>query len=159
MSVQRLEAPEELNEHTGQSLMQSLERGVRKGESIVVDVSRTQRMDARGGAWLVRLSDLARIRDGEFHIEGAQGQVKEFIELLGPALTAEGHVKPRPMGILEETGDATLSAIGEFRQFFDLLIDGVYWTLIAPLLGRGVGAICSTRCTRWACGPSRSYSS
>jgi phospholipid/cholesterol/gamma-HCH transport system permease protein len=95
-------------------------------------------MDTRGGAWMLALAELAHSRGGDLKWEGQAGDVAQFMELVEPGLRAALREKPAREGFLERIGGTTIEVAGETRDFLNLLVDAVYWTLLAPFEGRGL---------------------
>jgi phospholipid/cholesterol/gamma-HCH transport system permease protein len=130
--------PAALDQQGGAELMRQVREGsARKGEAVILDFSRTESMDSLGGAWLLRLADLLRERGATLEICGATGHVKDYLDLLGPSMQSAAQAPRKPMGTLEKLGDTTIRAWKEFREFMDLVVDALYWTLMAPFEGRG----------------------
>ncbi len=138
MSEYRLEAPGKIDRDTGRRLPAAVKtHKLRQGDTLVLDLSETTGIDPLGGAWIVELASQAFARDAGFRYEGAQGRVAEFIKLLDPALVPTAQKHRREEGIFEEVGDRFFKYTGEFWDFLNLLVDSIYWTLIAPVEGRG----------------------
>ena len=138
MNGRRLEAGTTLDEETGAALAAEAQAmNVAKGDRLIVDLSATETMDTRGGAWLLEIADYVRDRRGEFAWEGQRGPVAEQLALIEPALQPGARAQIRQTGFVERTGAATIAAAKEFREFFELLIDAVYWTILGPLTGAG----------------------
>jgi len=138
MSDRRIPSPEILNQETGRGLMKTArEQKLHKGETLVIDLSQTQSMDTRGGAWMIALAELAHSRGGDLKWEGQQGAVAEFMELVEPGLKAAMREKPVRQGFLEHLGELAVQVAGETREFMNLLVDAIYWTILAPFEGRG----------------------
>ncbi len=133
-----MQAPPVFDQDTGLELYHALRKQrVKRGETLVLDLSETERMDTRGGARMLEMADHVRRRGGQFAWEGAQGEVAEFIEIIGPALQpGQGATRSHP-GSFEEIGEKAIKWAGETREFVELCIDACYWTLIAPFEGRG----------------------
>lgn len=130
--------PEKLDRSTGAELLKQLRtHGVESGEILVLDFSKTKFMDSLGAAWLMSVADHLRAHGGKLEIEGATGHVKDYLEVLTPALQAPLATTRKPMGTLERLGDSTMKAWREARQFGSLVVDAIYWTVLAPLSGRG----------------------
>jgi phospholipid/cholesterol/gamma-HCH transport system permease protein len=105
--------------------------------AITLDFSRTQSMDARGAAWLVAVADYARTKELEFSWEGQTGAVADYVELIEPGLRPKA-VKPKEtIGWVAQFGATGIKVFQEFREFGTLLVEAIYWTLIAPFEGRG----------------------
>lgn len=138
MSEVRFTCPERLDEGAGEALYQEVRAAkLDKGAAVVLDLAATETMDSRGGAWLVRVSDLVRLKQGEVSFDGAREQVQGFMSLLEPALM---NAPARPKGgwhPLEGIGGVLLDVWDEVRDFGNLLVDTVYWTVIAPFEGKG----------------------
>lgn len=137
-SKKTLACPEILDKTTGAALLGLLkEHGVEKGETLQLDFAATASMDSLGAAWLVRAADFLRERGGALECTGATGHVKDYLEVLTPSL-AEGPAAPRRApGFLEEFGGKTILAWKELKEFGNLVIDALYWTILAPFEGRG----------------------
>lgn len=106
-------------------------------QSVVLDLSGTRLMDSKGGAWLMRLAELVRAKEGELRWEGQQGQVAEFIELIEPGLLSPRGKKPRVPGYFESIGGTAFSVFSEAKEFWALIVEALYWTIMAPFEGRG----------------------
>jgi len=138
MSNVRIQCPAVLDRDTGRELVETLRRQpVEKGGQVVLDFSGTESMDSLGGAWLVEAADVARKREVTVELEGQQGHVADLLDVLGPALYAPPIVPPPRFGPLSYVGDLAYTYGAESRQFYTLCVDALYWTLIAPLEGRG----------------------
>lgn len=138
MSRVTITGPPALDKATGAELLVTLrKRGVSKGEQIVVDLAPTASMDSLGGAWLLRASEFALERGGGLEVTGATGHVKDYLEVLAPSLGAPPAARRRTPGFLERVGGQALAAWAELKQFGNLVIDALYWTLLAPFEGRG----------------------
>lgn len=138
MTVKRIPSPEVLNQESGHGLMKAArEQHLHKGDTLLVDLSNTRSMDTRGGAWMLALAELAHSRGGDLKWEGESGDVAEFMELVEPGLQAALRDRPRPENFLERLGGFTLAVAAETREFGGLLVDAIYWTLMAPFEGRG----------------------
>lgn len=129
----------DLTDQTGRELFTAAQGCIRrKIRSLVIDLSSVGRMDSLGGAWLGRLMVRARTQKVNVEIAGASGQVAELIELLEPTLTREPPPKPRRIGLFEGIGGACINAAAEIREALGLIIEAIYWAIIAPLTGRGL---------------------
>ena len=138
MSGKRAAAPDRLTETTGHELLRAAEaQDPGRDDTLVLDFSGCSFMDSRGGAWVGRVAEIARSAGADVRIEGQQGQVADFLEMIGPGLTTATTPKPKPMGLIERIGDTTVQMVKEAGQIADLVFDTLYWLIIAPFEGRG----------------------
>jgi len=134
-----LKAPEKLTQAEGLELLREAAKQKLRGEDrIVVDLGGTTVIDSLGGASLVKLSEWARTKGAGFQIDGASGQTADYIDIIRPTLDSEAPALPRSEGAVEKLGGSGISAFHELGEFFGLINDAVYWTLVAPLSGRGI---------------------
>lgn len=138
MSATRFAAPADLNRDTGARLLAEIRKArVPADTTVTVDLSATERMDSLGGACLVAIADHVRARRGKMEIAGQRGEVASFLEIVEPALAAhERHAPPRET-FIEVIGGQAIDVAKEAREFFELCVDSIYWTIIAPIEGRG----------------------
>ncbi len=138
MSETRIKCPEKLDHDSGRDLHAAvLKQRIDKGATLIVDFAGTDNVDSLGGAWLVKIAGLMHLRKGELVCEGHSGAVAEFVEMIRPGFQHTGEDKIRHEGLLEELGGRAFKYTGELKDFFGLLVDSIYWTLIAPFEGRG----------------------
>lgn len=138
MSSQRLNCPAKLDLETGRGLLDHVKsQGVKRGEAIVLDFRETSEMDAHGGAWMVAIADLVQSLHAELRWEGQTGRVAEFIKLIEPGLMASSRARISRTGLFARMADQVYDAYDEFKDFLNLVIDSIYWTMLAPLEGRG----------------------
>jgi phospholipid/cholesterol/gamma-HCH transport system permease protein len=137
MSIKRIACPATLDQQTGQSLLEAVRKQpITQGEAVVLDLSGTTRMDPRGGAWLVAIAGHVSAHRGELRCEGHSGEVAEFIDLIEPGLKIPPKRADTREGFFEEIGDLVLRAVDELRDFGRLLVDAIYWLVIATLFDR-----------------------
>ncbi len=138
MTVHRIECPPDLNLDTGRDLFDDeLIESIQSADEYLIDLSQTKKIDPHGGAWLIRMAVAVRNHGGTFRWEGETGQVAELMTLIQPGLLGEPAPLAREPGPLERLGENTLQVLREGREMFDLLVDALYWTLLAPFEGRG----------------------
>jgi phospholipid/cholesterol/gamma-HCH transport system permease protein len=138
MSDLRLECPAVLDQETGRGLHESVaNRNGEPGQDIVLDFSGTERMDSRGGAWLIEIADWVRAHKHGLRFEGQKGEVAAFINLIEPGLQPAANTGTGNEGWLARVGGSAIANLAEARDFMNLFVDSVYWTLIGPLEGRG----------------------
>jgi len=138
MSEMRLECPPRLDQETGRELFKEVRKHkVSAGDTITLDLSPTTAIDTRGGASLVEISDYLRRRQARLRWEGQTGQTADFLKIFEPALSAAPVCTRKETGAFEELGDTAIRFTAEFKEFLDLCVDALYWTLLAPFEGRG----------------------
>ena len=138
MSELRIKCPDELNQESGSLLCNEVARAF-SGDfrKLVLEMDATRSMDSLGGAWLLEISGFLRKRHAELEWCGQSGDVADFMALLAPALQSGTPVPSNAPGLFENLGGVLIDAAAEFKQFLDLSVDAIYWTLIAPFEGRG----------------------
>jgi phospholipid/cholesterol/gamma-HCH transport system permease protein len=139
MSAERISCPEKFDHDTGSELYRKI-RSMKPGKKdrVVLDLSGTESMDSMGGAWLIEIRNLLRKHGAELDWENESEDVARFLAILKPAIDLPPDAGKAPeTGIFEELGGKTLGYMGELRQFGDLCVDAIYWTIIAPFEGRG----------------------
>ena len=104
--------------------------------SIVLDLEGVDSIDSLGGAWLVRIKKYTMTRSVRFEYRGAKGTVAEYLKFISPGLKHIGEKPPVPPGLFEGIGSTFFEAAREIREAFELGIDAIYWTFIAPVEGR-----------------------
>jgi len=138
MSETRIACPAEINQETGKELWTNVRaKRPSEGDSVLLDFSETTHMDSKGGAWLIRISDYLQDREASLGVEGHSGQVAEFYDLIQPGMEQAARVKPPEMGPIEKVGGQSFKVAAEFKEILDLTSDAIYWTFIAPFMGRG----------------------
>jgi len=134
----RVVAPETIDAATGQELYERVYRErPAQDQSLLVDFEQTRAVNSEGGAWIVAVAQHIHGRGARFEYEGQRGDVAEFIRLIEPGFEAPPQGERRELGFFEEIGDRAYKYGGEFKEFGTLVIDTLYWTIIAPFEGRG----------------------
>lgn len=138
MTQAHLACEKRLDQSEGRRLVAAARKlGVGKDGVLAVDLSATPEMDTLGGACLVEIAMYLHRRGARLEITGATGTVADFIEVLEPALHPVPLREQEHEGFFEEIGGKVIRYLGEVREFLDLCWDAMYWTLVAPLEGRG----------------------
>jgi phospholipid/cholesterol/gamma-HCH transport system permease protein len=133
-----VKAPVQLDQQSGRELMERVSSdSVSAGQVFVLDLQETTSIDSLGAAWLVEIADFVRSRHAEFQYENQAGDVAEFLQMVEPSLRARPRREKSQSNMLARFGDAALRFGHEFREFLALMIDAIYWTLLAPFEGRG----------------------
>jgi ABC transporter family protein len=88
---------------------------------------------------LIRVSDAVRQAGLVLRLEGAQGQVRDFLQLIQATLDTAPPPPPPPRqaGVFEAMGAAVFAAVAEAKNILALGIDTVYWGILAPCMGEG----------------------
>jgi phospholipid/cholesterol/gamma-HCH transport system permease protein len=129
----------ELSTAAGAELYAAVQSALTTGASEVrIELSAVSRMDSLGGAWLIRVSDAVREAGLRLHLEGAQGQVRDFLRLIQSTFDTSPPPPPRQAGVFEAMGETVLAAVAEAKDIVALSIDTIYWGILAPFTGRGV---------------------
>ncbi len=139
MTEVRIQGPAVLDRDSGKVLLDNvLECRMDGINTLVIDLSETHSMNSPGGAWLIKIADHVRGQDGQLRFEGQQGTVAEFMELIGPSFGAAPGAPARHEPVLERIGGNAWKGTVEFRDFYRLVVDAIYWSFIAPFDGRGL---------------------
>lgn len=138
MTTRRIACPAALDQESGKRLLDDVRKqGISRGDEVVLDLSATETMEPRGAAWVVAVAHDVEDRHGAFRCEGQRGAVADFVDLVEPSFAAGRKPKKKEEKFFEEIGGRAYKYAGEFWEFLNLAIDTVYWTILAPLEGRG----------------------
>jgi len=105
---------------------------------VVVDLAAVPCMDSLGGAWLSRTAEALRQAGVALHLAGARGQVAEFVALIRATLETPPPPPLRRPGVFEGLGDAVFTGLEGIRAAHALIVDMLYWAILAPLTGKGL---------------------
>jgi len=132
----KVKAPPELNEHSGRKLRNEIENlHLEAGSKLVIDFSDTISLDTPGCAWLLKIKNNLSKRNCTLEWVGERGKVKELLEVVAPVLRVEFGCVVRKKR-WDFATEETLKIIEEVRDFLNLCIDAIYWTIIAPITGK-----------------------
>lgn len=135
----RLQVQGELSGETGAELYRAAQvLGHERPAAVVIDLSAVPRMNSLGGAWLSQTAVALRQADIPWRIEGAQGQVEEFLQLIRPTFDTPPLPRLQRSGLFEALGAGAFASLTETRQALTLLVETIYWAMLAPLTGRGL---------------------
>lgn len=138
MSALQITAPPSLDRETGKVLWESiLRQPIEKGTQVALNLAATEHMDSLGGAWLVKIAGHLDKKDARLTLEGQVGKVAEMVGMVEPALQPRPRNIQPPAGFFESFGGHAIEWFAEFMDFLELCIDAIYWTVLAPLEGRG----------------------
>ena len=128
-----------LADRDGERLLEEVSRIISEGnKDVSVDLAGVEHIDSRGGAWLALAALAAQKEGGRVSLEGARGEVAEFIELIRPVFEERARPAPPRKGVFEVIGGKALDAWGELTDACGLIVDAIYWSFIAPVRGRGL---------------------
>ncbi len=132
-------APAMLSRDGGRELLAAVRSRIDEGaRAVTLDLSGVERLDTQGAAFLRLANQAARAAGAELRLEGARGRPAKLLEFLGPAL-AEAPAPPRQReGAFEHVGSLAFEAWDEARAARDLGVDALYWSLLAPVRGKGL---------------------
>lgn len=138
MTMIPITAPPTLDRNSGKVLWESiLQKRIEKGAEVSLNLGETTQMDSLGGAWLVKIAEHLDAKDGRLTLAGQTGKVAEMIGMVEPALQPRSKSAMATVGFFERFGGHAIEWFAEFKDFFELCIDAIYWTVLAPLEGRG----------------------
>jgi len=129
----------QLSEQTGRELLSLVNMVAQAGrKELEIEMSGVDSADSAGVAFLARARDEAGRAGVAVNIHGTRGAALEFIALFEKSLQQSHVVPPRKAGFFESVGEWFFSAVLEAKSLFNLLVDSIYWTFIAPFERRGV---------------------
>jgi len=138
MSAARFPGPGSLDRETGRALWDAVRlHRAERGSTVTLELGATSQLDALGAAWLVKIASDLNARGARLEVEGQTGQVAEMLTMVGPALLPPAGPAANPESAIERLGGNAIAWFAEFQDFVDLCIDAIYWTVLAPLEGRG----------------------
>jgi len=128
-----------LSDREGKELFDEIRRRLANGEKdIRADLSSLRRIDSRGCAWLIRAWRLVREDGGELLLQGAQGKVANFLDLIKDNFPSPPPYRRPAKNFFQELGEKAFEFFRELRAAGQLIVESVYWSFIAPLEGRGL---------------------
>jgi phospholipid/cholesterol/gamma-HCH transport system permease protein len=138
MSPLQIQGPPTLDRDSGKALWERiLKQPVEKGTQVSLNLGETTAMDSLGGAWLVKIAEHLDRKDARLSLEGHSGKVAEMVGMVEPALQPRPRNTGARAGFFETLGGHAIDWYAEFKDFVELCIDAIYWTVLAPLEGRG----------------------
>jgi phospholipid/cholesterol/gamma-HCH transport system permease protein len=137
MTPTRVKCPAKLDQETGRILFDQVCGKKVTPADIELDLSATQSMDSFGGAWILRIAEHLRSRGKSVVCTGATDNVAAFMDMLEPGMKNPPKDTRTESVLFENFGGEAINFAKEFREFLGLCIDAIYWTLVAPLEGRG----------------------
>lgn len=133
----RIQCPEVLNQDAGRNLLGDvIAHRLEAGQKLVLDFSKTRRMDSMGGAAVIEAAEHCHQHQAEIALTGQEGDVAEFLEMVEPALEPPAERETADVSVFETIGSNVFRWAAEAREFGDLMVDTLYWICIAPFEGR-----------------------
>ena len=138
-SASRVSLSGAISDRDGARLLEEVSEIVSSGaKEVVIDLGNLERLDSRGGAWLVRAVRQGAAAGAAVSLAGAKGEVAGFIELIRSSFEEPPAHEPFRRGLFESLGEKGISVWKEFIDVCRLIVDSVYWCFIAPVEGRGI---------------------
>ncbi|MFP4058310.1 MAG: ABC transporter permease [Candidatus Brocadiia bacterium] len=137
--TQPIPGPVHLSLQTGRETLEAVRARLRRGQKrVVVDLGRVERVDTQGAAFLQLAARSARAAGAEVAFQGARGKVAEFLELVRPDADLEPAPPRAEAGFFERLGGRVVGALGEVREAGGLVVDAIYWSVLAPFRKDGL---------------------
>ena len=131
-------APDRLSQESGAQVLETVRARLDDGAGVVVvDLAPTESMDTQGAACLELAAEAARSRGAELRLAGARGKVADLLELVKSSFEPAAPA-PRRQGFFELLGAAAFRFLAEVRDAAGLMVDTLFWSLLAPLRGMGM---------------------
>jgi len=138
MAEQRIQCPEEINRDTGRELMQLMQKAKpAQAADCVLDLSQTRTITSEGGAWVVAMAQRVIAQNARFRYENQSDHIGQFMNMIEPGFMPASKPHKHEERFFEEIGGNVYRWRSELGDFLTLLIDAIYWTILAPLEGRG----------------------
>jgi len=128
-----------ITDEDGARILQQVSRIISEGGgSLSIDLKDAAHIDSRGAAWLIRAARAATREGMTVTMDGARGEVADFLNLVREDFTRTPELAPQRALLLESIGEKAFAMLEELKDACRLVIDAVYWSFIAPFEGRGL---------------------
>ena len=132
-------APERLAHDTGGALLADVRSALATGaRDVTVDLSGVARMDTQGAAYLALATAAAREQGAELRLEGASGKVARLLTLVEQGFAPQPAARRERVGVFEGIGGTAFGAAAEVRDAAGLVVEALYWSVMAPVRGLGL---------------------
>jgi len=132
-------APATLSRATGGQVLAAVRARLEAGaREVTIDLSGVGAMDSQGAAFLQLAHEAARARGARLRLEGARGAVAELLELVRASFAPPRAAEREQVGFLEGLGQSVFAALAEARQAAGLVVETLYWSVLAPVHGQGL---------------------
>lgn len=131
-----LKSPPFINSQTGKELYEEIKilKG-KKIEQVIIDLKNTEQIDTLGCAWFLRIAEECKRQSISFVWTNERNKVAEMLNVVSPAFEFKEEKKIKNGSIIERFIDQFDKIYFEVKDFFNLCIDAIYWTILAPILG------------------------
>ncbi len=132
-----IKSPLSINSETGQKLYREIQEIKKeKVEELILNLEETKQIDTSGCAWLLRIAGECKKQGISFRWINGSKNIIEMLEVVSPAFEYKEDHEKKEKGLIEKTIEQYDSAIQETKDFLNLCVDAIYWTILAPLLGK-----------------------
>ncbi|MGC8738832.1 MAG: ABC transporter permease [Candidatus Hydrogenedens sp.] len=137
MKTVNIQSPQTINSQTGKELYEKIKNNSNKKiEQIIFDLEKTESINTLGCAWLLRIAEECKKNKISFSWIGANEKVAEMLAVVSPAFEYRGEKKIKKDNIFIKFSDDFDNIFREVKDFINLCIDAIYWTVLAPLSGK-----------------------
>lgn len=128
-----------ITDEDGARILHEVSRIISEGSACLsINLKDAADIGSRGAAWLMRAARAAERAGLTVTVDGASGEVADFINLVWEGFKTGTEPAPQRTPVLERIGETAFAALEEFKDACRLVIDAVYWSFIAPFEGRGL---------------------
>jgi len=137
MKTLNIKSPQIINAQTGKKLYEEAKKlSDKKTEKIIFDLEDTESIDTLGCAWLLRIAEECKKYKVSFSWIGANEKVAEMLAVVSPAFEYKEEKKLQKDIIFTKLSGEFEGVLQEIKDFINLCIDAIYWTILAPLTGK-----------------------
>ncbi len=137
MKSTTIKIPDCLNSQTGKELFEECKKMIHdRIEKVVFDLTETEKIDTVGCAWLLHIAEECRKRKISFSWTGASKNVAEMLEVVSPAFEYKEQNIIKKESVIIRYIDRFDEVFIEIKDFINLCIDAIYWTILAPICGK-----------------------
>ncbi|HOK10033.1 MAG TPA: ABC transporter permease [Candidatus Hydrogenedens sp.] len=137
METPTIKAPSQINSNSGKELYRQIKHlELHKKDKIIIDLSQTDSIDTYGCAWILHIAEELKKKHCTLIWTGEKEKVKEILEIVSPAFEYKPLKTRTTSGVFDIIFDKYSIIFSEIKDFINLCIDAIYWTILAPLLGK-----------------------
>ncbi|MEJ2744906.1 MAG: ABC transporter permease, partial [bacterium] len=128
-----------ITDEDGARILDEVSRVASEGSGrISINLKDAAHVGSRGAAWLMRAARAAEKTGAVVTVDGARGEVADFIKLVWEGFKSPPEPKPPRKIFFERVGGKAFAALEELKDACRLIVDAIYWSFIAPFEGRGL---------------------